>query len=111
MPNSVASVVWMTSFCTSPYSDTKVSCRMSSWRRLISGSCSASWVSATCRVPLSDRWTGATTVSSVGGAKNAAGCRARSCVGRGDAVADLDVGQTPQLADLTGSVPVAPSAP
>jgi pimeloyl-ACP methyl ester carboxylesterase len=41
-PKSVASVSWTTSFCTSPYRDTAISPRRTSWRRAIRGSCSAS---------------------------------------------------------------------
>ena len=68
-PNSSASVAWMTSFCTSPYSETRISWRMSSCRTLISGSCSASTPSAARSAPLSAGRPGTTTVSSVGGAK------------------------------------------
>ena len=68
-PNSSARVASITSFWTSPYKDTVSSCRMSSWRRLISGSCSASCARAACRAPVSLARAGTTTVSSVGGAK------------------------------------------
>ena len=62
-PNSSASVASITSFWTSPYRETRVSPSPS--RRLISGSCSASCVSARCSAP---RSAASTTVSSVGGA-------------------------------------------
>ena len=68
-PKSAASVAWMTSFCTSPYSETRISWRMLSCRTLISGSCSASRPSAARSAPLSAARRGTTTVSSVGGAK------------------------------------------
>ena len=68
-PNSSASVAWTTSFCTSPYRETAVSWRTSSWRRSMSGSCSASRVSARWSSPRSTPGPGTTTVSSVGGAK------------------------------------------
>ena len=69
MPNSAASVAWMTSFWTSPYSDTETSRPVSSTRTLISGSCSASHASAPRMAPSSRGRTGATMVSIVGGAK------------------------------------------
>ena len=97
-PNSSASVAWMTSFCTSPYSDTEISRRSPSCRRSISGSCSASWVSAACRAPRSAGLAGTTTVSSVGGAKWRSAAPPR---GLADRVADADVGQAPQRGDLT----------
>ena len=115
MPNSVARVAWMTSFCTSPYSDTEISWRRSSWRRLISGSCSASWVSAARRRPLSRGSPAATTVSRVGGAN----CRVRRQRTVGSAavwppiaqpVADLDPGQAPEPPDLARRAPRRPAA-
>ena len=64
----VARVAWMTSFCTSrrarEISRASIVCR-----RLMNGSCSANWVSATCSAPLSAVRRGTTTVSSVGGEK------------------------------------------
>ena len=68
-PKSSASVASMTSFWTSPKSDTESSPRSSSCRTLINGSCSASRVSAVCRAPRPAPRRGSTTVSSVGGAK------------------------------------------
>ena len=53
--------------------------RTSSWRRSISGSCSASWPSATCSAPSSAGRLGTTTVSRVGGAKRCAASRRRGC--------------------------------
>ena len=68
IPNSVARVASITSFCTSPYSDTDTCWVVGSCRKLISGSCSASWLSAVCSVPRSWSCTAVTTVSRVGGA-------------------------------------------
>ena len=68
IPNSVAKVASITSFCTSPYSDTETCWVAGSCRKLISGSCSASWLSAACNEPRSASCTADTTVSRVGGA-------------------------------------------
>ena len=67
-PKSAASVAPMTSFWTSPNSETEISWRRSSCRTLISGSCSASWASAARSAPRSCGSRGTTTVSRVGGA-------------------------------------------
>jgi hypothetical protein len=58
----------MTSFWTSPNSETEISWRTSSCRTLISGSCSASWARAARNAPRSRGSRGTTTVSRVGGA-------------------------------------------
>ena len=63
----------MTSFWTSPYSETEISCRESSWRTSMSGSCSASWERAARREPCSSGFRAKTTASSAGRGKRAAG--------------------------------------